>query len=103
MIFGDYACEYSHIDGKTYEHASNAFVNFHLAWVKSVPNFTLFCRKNELCRHFVCCRVILTPFKLVNCYLCTLKRGKLDINHIVVGSIYVWQSYFAQTFYKIHF
>ena len=32
-------------DGKTYERASNARVNFFLARVKTVPNFTLFCRK----------------------------------------------------------
>ena len=34
-------------DVKTYERASNARVNFFLAWVKSVPNFTVFCRKCE--------------------------------------------------------
>ena len=54
-------------DGKTYERASNACVNFFLALVKSVQNFTLFCRKNELCRYFVRFRVVLMAFKLVNC------------------------------------
>ena len=53
---------------KTYERASNAHVNFFLAHVKSVPNFTLFCRKNELCCDFAFCRVIHSmAFKLVNC------------------------------------
>ena len=54
-------------DGKTYERASNACVNFVLAWMKSVQNFTLFCCENELCRDFALCRVILMAFKLVNC------------------------------------
>ena len=53
-------------DGKTYERASNACINFFLAWVKSLPNFTLLCCKNELCRDFALCRVILMVFRLVN-------------------------------------
>ena len=31
-----------------YKRASNTCVNFFLAWVKYVPNFTLFCRESEL-------------------------------------------------------
>ena len=53
--------------GKTYEHASNACVNFLLARVKSVPNFTFFCCKNGLCRYFALWWEILMTFKLVNC------------------------------------
>ena len=36
-------------NGKMYEHASNACVNFFIIWVKFVTNSTLFCRKSELC------------------------------------------------------
>ena len=54
-------------DGKSYEHASNACVNFFLSRVKSVPNFTLFCRKNEVFRNFALCSVILMGFKMVKC------------------------------------
>ena len=39
-------------DGKTFKRASNACVNFFLARVKSVPNFTVFCCKSEGCRNF---------------------------------------------------
>ena len=39
-------------DGKMFPRASNAGVNFLLARVKFVPNFTLFCRKSELCHDF---------------------------------------------------
>ena len=35
--------------GKTYKHASNACVKLFLARVKSVPNFTLYCHKIDLC------------------------------------------------------
>ena len=35
-------------DGKMYKHARGGGVNFFLAWVKYVPNFTLFCRESEL-------------------------------------------------------
>ena len=35
-----------------FQCASNAGVNFFLARVKFVPNFTLFCCKSELCRDF---------------------------------------------------
>ena len=31
-------------DGKMYEHASNVRMNFVIAWVKYVTNFTLSCR-----------------------------------------------------------
>ena len=37
---------------KTYECASNAHVDFFLAWVKSVPKVTLFCHKNQLYHAF---------------------------------------------------
>ena len=37
-------------NGKRYECASNDCVNFVLPQVKSVPNFMLFCHKNELSR-----------------------------------------------------
>ena len=75
---------------KTYEHASNAGINFFLAWVKSVPNSKLFCRKNELCRNFALFMVI-------------LKNRKTFINHIFIASIDVWQSKFDHTFCKIYF
>ena len=39
-------------DRKAYKHASNACVNFVLAWVKSVPNFMVFCREREECCNF---------------------------------------------------
>ena len=47
-------------EGKTYERASNAHVHFFLAWVESVPNFTM------ICRNFALCRVILMALKLIN-------------------------------------
>ena len=53
-------------DGKTYERASNARVNFFLAGVKSLPNFMLFYCKNELYCNFALFRVILLVFRLVN-------------------------------------
>ena len=40
-------------DTKRYEHANNVRVKYLLAWVKFEPNFTLFCRKRELCRNFL--------------------------------------------------
>ena len=45
---------YNHLkrDEKTYEHASNACVNFIIVWVKSVTNSTLFCCERELCCNF---------------------------------------------------
>ena len=46
-------------DGKTYERASNARVNFFIFWVKSVTNSTLFCRESELCCNFALFVVIL--------------------------------------------
>ena len=39
-------------DGKMYERASNARVNFFIVWVKSVTNSMLFCRESELCCDF---------------------------------------------------
>ena len=53
-------------DGKTFQRASNADVNFFLARVKCVPNLTLFCCKSELCRDFALFGVILKGFYLVN-------------------------------------
>ena len=35
-----------------YERANNVRVKCFLARVKFYPNFTLFCRKSELCRNF---------------------------------------------------
>ena len=52
-------------------------VQFFLAWVKSVPNFRLICRKNELCRNFARCMVILIAFELVNCYILFQKEENL--------------------------
>ena len=40
---------------------------------------------------------------LANIYKVLKKIGPLVINHIIVASIDVWQSYFAHTFCKIHF
>ena len=88
----------SNRDGRKYERASNVCVKFFLARVKSVPNFTLFCCKNELCCDFVLCRVILITFKLVY-----FKKRKFVIYNIIVASIDVWQSYFAHSFCKMHF
>ena len=51
---------------KTFQHASNAGVNFFLAQVKCGPNFTLFCRKSDLCRDFALFGVILEGFYLIN-------------------------------------
>ena len=54
-------------------------------WGKSLLNFSLFCRRNELCRYFALCRVILMAFKLANCSLLLYKRGKLVNNYISVA------------------
>ena len=62
--------------GKTYKRASNACVNFFLAWVKYVPNFTLFCRESELCCDFALLGVILMAFNLVSFYFYFKKRNK---------------------------
>ena len=53
-------------DGKMYKLASNAGVNFFVARVKSVQNFTLFCHKSELCCYFALFGVTLMDFNLVN-------------------------------------
>ena len=53
-------------DGKMCESAKNACVNFFLGRVKSVPNLTLFSRKNELCCNFARRKVILMALNLVN-------------------------------------
>ena len=45
-------------DAKTYERANNVRVKCFLSRVKFNPNFTLFCRKSELCRDFDFFRVI---------------------------------------------
>ena len=44
--------QFLRLDGKTYERASNACVNFFLVRVKYVPNFTVFCRESEKCCNF---------------------------------------------------
>ena len=51
-------------DGKMFQRASNAGVNFFLARVKFVPNFTLFCHKSELCRDFALFGVTLKAVNL---------------------------------------
>ena len=53
-------------DGKTFQRASNAGVNFFLARVKCVQSCTRFCCKSELCRDFVFFGVIPKSFYLVN-------------------------------------
>ena len=55
-------------DGKTYKRASNACVNFFIAWVKYVLNFTLICCESELCCDFALLGVILMAFSLVSFY-----------------------------------
>ena len=65
-------------DGKTYKRASNACVNFFLAWVNYEPNFTLFCRESELCCNFVLLWVILMAFHLVSFYFYFKKRKNLN-------------------------
>ena len=71
-----------------------------------MTNFTQFCRKTEVCRDFAFCRVLLVAYMLDivgKLFTFTLKRGKLVINHIIVASVDVWQSYLAHTFCKVHF
>ena len=51
-------------DGKTYERANNVCVKCFLARVKFEPNFTLFCRKRELCRDFALFGVTLKAVNL---------------------------------------
>ena len=82
---------------KSVRACEQCLCKFFLALVKSVPNFMLFCRKNEFCCNFALFRIILMAFKLVNCYF-YFKKRKLVINHIIVASTDVWQSYFAHTF-----
>ena len=48
-------------DGKMFQHAG---LIFFLARVKFVPNFTLFCRKSELCRDFALFGVTLKTVNL---------------------------------------
>ena len=75
-------------EGKTYKRASNACVNF----LKSVPNFTLFCCKSELCCNFAF-GVILMIFNFVIFLPFTLKRETNLNNYIFIASIDVWQSF----------
>ena len=63
-----------------YKQARGGGVNFFLAWVKYVPNFTLFCRESELRCNFALLGVILMAFNLVSFFCFTLKRGKSKIN-----------------------
>ena len=51
-------------DGKMFQRASNAGLHFFLARVKFVPNFTLFCCKNELCCDFALFGVTLKALNL---------------------------------------
>ena len=53
-------------DGKTYERASNAHVNFIIVWIKSVTDSTLFCRESELCCDFALFGVIIFALNSVN-------------------------------------
>ena len=64
-------------DGKTYKRASNACVSFFLGWVKSVPNFRLFCCESELCRDFGFLGVIFMAVKFVNFLILLLKEEQL--------------------------
>ena len=65
-------------DGKTYKRTNNVCVNFFLARVKSVPNFTLFCRKSELCRDFALFGVILMAY-VVNYKLLFQQEGQIQL------------------------
>ena len=76
-----------------FQRASNAGVNFFLARVKCVPNFTLFCCNSELCRNFALFGVILKGFYLVNIQI-LLSKNDFFYYYIFVASIDVWQSYF---------
>ena len=69
-----------------YKRARNACVNFFLAWVKYVPNFTLFCLESELCCNFALIGVIHMAFNLVNFHF-YLKRGTNKINYIILASL----------------
>ena len=55
-----------------YERASNAHVNFFLAWVKSGTNSTLFCRESKFCCNSALIAGILMAFNQVTL---TLKIG----------------------------
>ena len=57
-------CVYVCRDGKMFQRASYAGVNFSLVQVKCVPNFTLFCCKSELCRDFALFGVTLKAVNL---------------------------------------
>ena len=63
-------------DGKTYKRASNPCVNFVVAWVKYVPNFTLVCHESELCCDFPLLGEILMAFNLVNFNFYFKKKNK---------------------------
>ena len=60
-----------------YKRAFNTCVNFFLARVKYVRNFTLFCRKSELFCDFALLGVKLMPFNLVNFYF-YLKKERIN-------------------------
>ena len=52
-----------------------ARLNFVLAWVKYVPNFSLFCHKSEFCCNFV---FLFMAFSFVNVYFYIKKRNKYN-------------------------
>ena len=66
-------------DGKKFQPASNAGVNFFLAPVKCVPKFTLFCCKSELCCDFPLFGVILKGFYSVHFKIMLSKENFLFI------------------------
>ena len=68
-------------DRKTFQRASNAGSNFFLVRVKCVPNFTLSCRKSELCCNFAPFGVILRIFCLAFFYFWCQKRTFFNLLH----------------------
>ena len=70
-----------------------------------MPNFTLFCRKSELCCNFVLFGVVLVAFIMVNFYFYFKKRNQSNYLHnsyfyrcVVVLFCSVWLS---NTFYAV--
>ena len=84
-----------------YKHASNACVNYSLAWVKYVPNFTLFCRESELCCNFLILGVTFLAFHW-EIFTFILKIGTNKLNYIILASIDMWESSFAHTCCQIN-
>ena len=67
-----------------------------------MTNSTLFCRKSELCWDSVIFEVIPMAFSLVILYFSFEREGG-NIHVIIVASMVVWRSYFAHSFFQIHF